>query len=122
MYTEDTAPPGLWKSEILGLLGIAVIASAFMVPPGTETVYSSWLLGAIATNIALMMAGNRKWERPIAAGAAIWLFISGFVPSTLTGSALLMNHIAVGVMLIVAAISANLHLRDDIRHDRPLTL
>lgn len=122
MYTEETAPPGLWKSEIVALLGLAVIASAFVVPPGPERVYSNWLLGLIAGNIAINMAGNRKWERPLAAAAAIWLFISGFVPSVLSGQAALINDVAVGVALIVASISANIHLRDDIRRGRPLTL
>jgi hypothetical protein len=122
MYTEETAPPGLWKSEIVALLGLAVIASAFVVPPGPERVYSNWLLGLIAGNIAINMAGNRKWERPLAAGAAIWLFISGFVPSVVSGQPALINDVAVGVALIVASISANIHLRDDIRHERPLTL
>jgi hypothetical protein len=68
------------------------------------------------------MAGNRKWERPLAAAAGIWWFMAGVVPSALSGSALRMNYLGVGVVLIVAALSANIHLRDDIRHARPLTM
>jgi len=122
MYTEETAPPGLWKSEIVGLLGLWLIASAFIIPAGTSFVYNNWLVGVVAGNIAIGMAGNRKWERPVAAGAAIWLCISGFVPSALSGQALLLNQIGVGALLTIASVSANIHLRDDIRHDRPLTM
>lgn len=122
MLTEETAPPGLWKSAIVGLLGIWVMASAFIVPPGTMLVYNNWFAGLIAGNVAVMMAGNRKWERPVAASAAIWLFMSGFVPSVVGGPGAFINQLAVGVALMLAAISANIHLRDDIRHARPLTM
>lgn len=122
MYTEETASPGLWKSEIVGAVGLWLIASPFVLLPGTSFVYNNWLAGLVATNAAIAMAGNRKWERPAAAAAAIWLFFSAFVPSALAGSALLMNQVGVGVVLVIAALSAHLHLRDDIRHDRPLTM
>ena len=122
MYTEETASPGLWKSEILALLGIWLMVAAFIVPPGPNAVYNNWLIGAIATMTAIALSGNRRWERPVATAAAIWLFISGFVPSVLRGPALTINELAVGLVLVVAAVSAHLHLRDDIRHDRPLTM
>ena len=122
MYSEETAPTGLWKSELVGLLGLLVIASPFVVPPGPPIVYHNLLVGLVAGNVAVMMEGNRKWERPLASTAAIWLFISSFVPSVLSGSALMINQMTVGVVLIVACIAANVHLRDDIRKARPLTM
>ena len=122
MYTEETASPGLWKSEIVGLLGMWLIAAAFLVPPGPIAVYNNWLVGLIAANVAIGFAGNRRWERPLAGAAAIWLFISGFVPPVLSGQPFLVNELAVGVVLVASAISAHLHLRDDIRHARPLTM
>lgn len=122
MYTEETAPPGLWKSELVGVIGIWLCASPFVVPPGETMFAHNFFVGLIAANVAIMMAGNRKWERPLASAAAIWLVLSAFVPSVLTGTALLQNQIGVGVALIVAAIAANVHLRDDIRHARPLTM
>ena len=76
----------------------------------------------IAGNVAIGFSGNRRWERPLAGGAAIWLFMSGFVPSVLTGQAFLVNELVIGLVLVAAAISAHLHLRDDIRHARPLTM
>jgi hypothetical protein len=122
VYTEETASPGLWKSVLVGILGLLVCVSAFIVPPVPTIVYHNWFVGFVATITAIMMTGNRKWERPLATAAAVWLFISGFVPSVLEGTALLVNQISVGVVLIVAAISANIHLRDDIRHARPLRM
>ena len=122
MYTEETAGPGFWKSVIVGLAGLWLLAAAFIIPSGDAAVYNNWLVGAIATIAALAMSGNRRWERPLATGLSIWLFISGFVPSVLSGRALRVNELAVGVLLIVAAISANLHLRDDVRHGRPLAM
>ena len=121
-YTEDNYGPGLWKSVLVGLAGVWLLAAAFLVPPGTTAVYNNWAIGAVATVVALMMSGNRRWERPLATGAAIWLFMSGFVPSVLAGRALRVNELVVGVVLVVAAISANRHLRDDIRHARPLAM
>jgi hypothetical protein len=121
MYTEETAGPGFWKSAVLGLAGLWLIATAFVVPPGTA-VYNNWLIGFVGTIAAIMMSGNRRWERPLAATATIWLFISGFVPSMLTGRALWMNDLGVGVLLVIAAISANVHLRDDVRHGRRLAM
>jgi hypothetical protein len=122
MYTEETASPGLWKSEIVGLAGIWLVATAFVLPAGTAVVYNNWLIGLIAANAAIALSGNRKWERPLAGGAAIWLFMSGFVPSVQAGQPLLINQLTVGIVLIGAALSAHLHLRDDIRHARPLTM
>ena len=122
MYTEETASPGLWKSEIVGLLGLCLISAAFVLPPDTPVVYLNWLVGLVAANVAIGMEGNRRWERPLAAGAAIWLFISGFVPSMLTGRAVFINEVAVGTAFVVAALSAQVHLRDDIRHARPLKM
>lgn len=122
MYSEETASPGLWKSEIVALMGVALIAAAFVVPHGTPLVYVNWLIGLVAGNASISMAGNRKWERPVAAAAAIWLFMSGFVPSLLTGPWVRVHEVGIGVVLVAAAISAHLHLRDDIRHARPLTM
>jgi len=122
MYTEETASPGLWKSEIVALIGVALVGAAFLLPPTVNPVYVCWLLGAVASNTSIAMAGNRKWERPLAAAAGIWLFMSGFVPSVLSGPALMRNFLAVGAVLLLCAVSANLHLRDDIRHARPLTM
>lgn len=121
MYTEETASPGLWKSELVAVLGLLICASPFVVPREFMPQHN-WLVGLVAGNVALMMAGNRKWERPLATAAGIWLVISGFVPSVLVGSALLANQIGVGLTLVIASISANIHLRDDIRHARPLTM
>jgi len=122
MYSEDTAGPGLWKSTIVGLCGLWLLAAPFIVPAGPGAAYNYWLVGLIATNAAIAFSGNRRWERPLAATVAISLVISGFVPSLLSGRALRMNELAVGLVLLVAAISANLHLRDDIRQARPLTM
>ena len=122
MYTEETASPGLWKSELVGIIGLWLCASAFVVPPGAAIFGHNFFVGLIASNTAIMMAGNRKWERPLASAAAIWLVMSSFVPSVLVGRSLLVNQIAVGVVLVVTAISAHVHLRDDIRHARPLTM
>ncbi len=122
MYTEETASPGLWESERFGLLGVWVIASAFLLTPGTAFFYNNLFVGLAATNTAIALAGNRKWERPAASAAAIWLVISAFVPSMLSGQAMVVNQVAVGAVLALSAISANVHLRDDIRHDRPLTM
>jgi hypothetical protein len=122
MYTEETAGPGFWKSELVGLAGLWLIAAAFILPSGSTAVYNNWFVGFVVTNVALAMSGNRAWERPVATAAGIWLFISGFMPSVLTGQALRINELAVGLVLVAAAVSANLHLRDDVRHARPLTM
>ena len=122
MYTEETASPGFWKSEIVAVMGAALIAVGALAPPGTDVVYANWLIGAIAANTAIAFAGNRKWERPVAAGAAIWLFMSGFVPSLVSGPWMRAHEIGIGVILIVSAASAYRHLQDDIRHARPLTM
>lgn len=121
-WNEDVASPGLWKSEVVALVGLALIAAAFVVPAGRETVYVYWLMGFVATNCAIALSGNRKWERPVASAAAIWLFMSGFVQSVWSGEPRLINLIAIGVALVVSALAANIHLRDDVRHARPLTM
>jgi hypothetical protein len=121
MFTEETAGPGLWKSAIVGMAGVWLIAASF-IGPTWFMVYNNWLVGFVAAMAALAMSGNRRWERPIAGGLAIWLFVSGFVPSALTGQALHVNELVVGVGLLAAAISANVHLRDDVRHHRPLAM
>jgi hypothetical protein len=119
---EDTLGPGLWKSVVVGFAGLWLLAAAFILPPGRAAVYNNWLIGLVATNIALSMSGNRQWERPLATGVAIWLFMSGFVPSVLSGQPFRVNELAVGLVLVLAAISAHLHLRDDVRHARPLAM
>ena len=122
MYTEDTAGPGLWKSVIVGMAGLWLIAAAFIVPAGLPAVYNNWLVGAVGTIAALMMSGNRRWERPVATTLTIWLFISGFVPSVLNRPTFFFNELGIGLVLVVAAISANVHLRDDVRQGRRLAM
>jgi len=112
---------GLWKSEVVLLTGVWLIAAAFIVPP-TSAVYNNWLLGFVASIAAIMLSGNRKWERPVAAAAAIWLFISGFVPSVLQGRAWTRNELIIAAALVIAGVSAQIHLRDDLRNHRPLTM
>lgn len=122
MYTEETASPGLWKSEIVALMGLALIATGLLAPRGTDIVYANWLIGLVAANTAIAFSGNRKWERPVAGAAAIWLFISGFAPSLLNGPYMRPHEVAIGVILLISAFSAFRHLRDDVRHARPLTM
>ena len=122
MYTEETASPGLWKSGILTVMAVALIAAAFVVPPGTRVMYTNWFIGLIAANTAIAFAGNLKWERLLAGTAAIWLFMSGFVPSLLSGPWMPWHEVGIGIVLLLAAVSAYLHLRDEIRRDRPLTM
>jgi hypothetical protein len=121
-WNEDVASPGFWKSEMVALVGLALIGAAFVVPSGRETVYVNWAIGAVATVCALAMSGNRKWERPVAGGAAIWLFMSGFVQQLWAGEPRLINQLAVGALLVISAAAAYFHLRDDVRHHRPLTM
>lgn len=122
MYTEETAAPEYWRPEVVALMGIVLIAAAFIVPPGPPAVYLHWAVGFIAGIASLTMSGNRRWERPVAAGAAIWLFISGFMPSMLQGRALWLNLVVVGTLFVLTAVSAFFHLRDDVRHARPQTM
>ena len=110
----------MWKSTIVGLVGVWLLAAPFVVPSSVDNVYNNWLMGAIVTNAALMMASNRKWERPVAAGAGIWLFMSGFVPSLLRGGSLVRNDVAIAAILILAALSARTHLREDYELGRPV--
>jgi hypothetical protein len=110
----------MWKSWTVGLVGAWLLIAPFVVPSGTNNVYNNWLLGAIATNAALMMSGNRKWERPVAAAAGIWLFMSGFVPSMLSGGSVVRNDLAIAAVLILAALSARTHLKEDYEMGRPV--
>ena len=112
---------GLWKSEVVLLTGVWLIAAAFIVPP-SSAVYNNWLLGFVASVAALMFSGNRKWERPVAATAAIWLFISGFVPSVLQGGPWVRNELIIAAAMVIAGISAQIHLRDDLREHQPLAM
>lgn len=112
---------GTWKSIVVVLTGLWLTAAAFIVP-ASEAVYNNWLLGFVASIAAIMLSGNRKWERPVAATAAIWLFISGFVPSVLSGGAWTRNELIIAAALIIAGISAQIHLREDLRMHRPLAM
>ena len=110
----------MWKSWIVGIAGVWLLIAPFVVPSSTENVYNNWLLGALATIAALMMSSNRKWERPVAAAAGIWLFISGFVPSMLQGGALVRNDLAIAAILVLAGLSAHTHLKEDLAMGRPV--
>jgi hypothetical protein len=122
VYTEETASPGLWKSEIVGVMALVLIAAAFFLPATVPAIYLNWFIGLPATLAAIGEEGNRIWERPLGVAAGFWLFVSGFMPSMLSGSALMINYLAIGGVLLLTAISAQIHLRDDIRHDRPIVM
>ena len=122
MYTEETASPGFWKSEIVGVMGTVLIGAPFVLPSGTAIVYTNWLVGLVAANAAIAMSGNQKWERPVAGAAAIWLFMSGFVSSLVSGPWMRAHELTVGAVLLLSAIAAYLHLRRDVRQSRPLTM
>ena len=104
----------MWKSALTGLLGLWLIFAPFLLPSSTSNVYNNWLIGLIVTNVALVMSSQRLWERPLATAAGVWLFICGFVPSFLSGQAVVRNDIAIAMVLIVAAISAGIHLRQEL--------
>src|SRR5947207_15795116 len=105
----------MWKSATIGLLAIWLLAAPFVLRSSTSNLYNDWLVGAIVTIAAIVMSDRRVWERPIAAGAGIWLFISGFVPSVLRGRAAIETDVTIALVLIVAAISAGIHLREEVR-------
>jgi hypothetical protein len=104
----------MWKPLTVGVLGLWLFAAPFIVP-SASVVYNNWLVGLIATNVAIAMSVRRRWERPVAAAAAIWLFVSGFVPSLLQGRALVINDLIVAAVLVVAAMAAGKHLLEDMR-------
>ena len=110
----------MWKSSLIGLAGLWLFAAPFVVPSSVENVYNCWLIGALVTNTALMMSSNRKWERPVATAAGIWLFLSGFMPSLLRGGSLVRNDMVIGAVLILTALSARTHLREDYETGRPV--
>lgn len=109
---------GDWKPLVVGAMGAVLLAATF-VTPANDAVYLNWLIGFVAGNAAIAMSGNRKWERPLAASAAIWLFISGFVRSLYDSNAWIQSNLAVGVVLLLAAASAYFRLRQDIAAQRP---
>ena len=104
----------MWKSVTVGLLGIWLILAPFVLTSSTSHVYSYWFVGLIVTDVALAMSSQRLWERPLATAAGVWLFICGFVPSMLGGRAAVINGITVGVVLIVSALVAQIHLREEV--------
>ena len=104
----------MWKSATIGLLGIWLIFAPFVLTSSTSNVYNYWLIGLVVTNVAIVMSSQRLWERPLATAAGVWLFICGFVPSLLSGQAVVTNDIAIAVVLIVAAIAAGIHLREEL--------
>ncbi len=112
---------GQWKPVLLGLMGLATVAAALAVPR-QDAVYANWLIGAVAGNVAVLMSGNRKWERPLAATAGIWLFVSGFVQPLYASGAWRQSDLLVGVALVIASGCAFLHLRGDLASHRPHTL
>ena len=104
----------MWKNALIGVLGIWLIFAPFVLASTTSNVYNHWLIGLIVTNLAIVMTGHRVWERPLATAAGVWLFICGFVPSLLSGRAVVTNDIIVAVVLIAAAIAAAIHLREEL--------
>ena len=104
----------MWKSVTVGLLGIWLLLAPFVLTSSTAHVYSYWSVGLIVTDVALAMSSRRLWERPLASALGMWLFICGFVPAMLAGRALMINSITVGVVLIVSAILAQIHLREEV--------
>ena len=122
MYTEETASPGLWKSVIVGSMAVIVIAAAFFLPASFPAIYINWFIGLPATLAAIAEEGNRIWERPLGVAAGFGLFVSGFMPSMLSGTNRMINDLAVGTILLITAIWAQWHLRDDIAHERQITM
>ena len=104
----------MWKPVTIGILGVWLMFAPFVLTSSTSHLYNNWLVGLIVTNVAVAMSSQRRWERPLATAAGVWLFISGFVPSMLQGQALVENDLAVGVLLIVSAIPASIHLRQEL--------
>jgi len=105
----------MWKSATIFILAVWLFAAPFVLGSSTSNLYNNWLVGAIVTIAAIVMSDRRLWERPIAATAGIWLFICGFVPSMLRGRPAIENDLAIAAVLIVAAISAGIHLREEVR-------
>jgi general stress protein CsbA len=104
----------MWKPALIGLLGLWLIFAPFVLDSSTSNVYNNWLIGLIVTNVAIVMSSQRLWERPLATAAGVWLFICGFVPSLLSGQAVVTNDVFIAVVLIVAAIAAGIHLREEL--------
>jgi len=105
----------MWKPLTIAVLGIWLLAAPFVIPSRELNIYNNWLIGVIVVNAALVMSVRRTWEKPVAAAAAIWLFMSGFVPSVLAGRSLILNDIGMALLMLIAAISAGVHLGQDLR-------
>ncbi len=65
------------------------------------------IIGLIVAIVGFwMISDNKKWQGWLGGLAGVWLFISAFIPSLLTGAGALWNSVIVGIIIAIAGFAA----------------
>ncbi|MGD2046775.1 MAG: hypothetical protein PVJ80_18035 [Gemmatimonadota bacterium] len=105
---------------MVGILGLWAALSAFLGFGPAGYAWSNWITGFLAGAAALSIVGRRRTEGWLAAAAAAWLFISGFVPGLLVSPGYWWNELLTGAALAVIGF-AGLSLRGRMYMTPPAT-
>ena len=99
----------MFSAWIVAIAGIWMIVAPFAVRTLGAGSMNEWVLGLVAIVFGGSMTTSHGWERPLAIVCGIWLFASAFIPRLHVHTGLISNGIIVGILLLVAGLSATRH-------------
>lgn len=90
------------RGIIIALLGIwLIIAAIWRFVPVLE-IWSDLMPGVVTAILGFSLVGLRPGNGWVAGIAGLWMIVSAFIPGLHAGSAILINNIVTGLVMMVA--------------------
>lgn len=90
------------RGIIIALLGIwLIIAAIWRFVPVLE-IWSDLMPGVVTAILGFSLVGLRPGNGWVAGIAGLWMIVSAFIPGFHAGSAILINNIVTGLVMMVA--------------------
>lgn len=95
-----------WKAWTTGILGLWLLAAAFLPLGQTGNLWNDLVVGVIVAIAGFAMARQTPWQGWVAGLLGLWTIIAAFIPGLLSGPGLLWNNVIVGAAIALAGFTA----------------
>jgi hypothetical protein len=95
-----------WQAWIIGLLGLWLIAAAFLKFDSAVNLWNNLLVGLIVGILGYTIIKQKIWQSWTCMVLGVWMIIAAFVPSLTIDKGYLWNDIISGIIITIGGFGA----------------